>query len=162
MGLWARLTGTKKSEATAEAAPPRVVVETIGVPRAATARRRADLHVDQLNIMDLRHLEARRLRVVGSSYVCSDRDRQIYGGTQYLLVREPDNRADVNAVAVYGKGRQLGYASSSKAGSLGPLLDRLGADAYLVDGASVTEASIKLWVDLPTLPALRAHVAASG
>jgi hypothetical protein len=162
MGLWARLTGQRPAEARAAAEDPHVHVETVGAPREATARRRADLHVDELSIMDLRTLEARRLRIVGSSYVCSDRDRKVYGGTQYLLVRESDNRADSNAVAVYGKGRQLGYASSSKAGALGPLLDRLGADAYLVNGASVTDASIKLWVDLPTLPALRAYVAASS
>jgi hypothetical protein len=162
MGLWAWMTGQKSAETGAgHDDTSRVVVETVGMPRAATARRRADLHVDKLNIMDLRGLEARRLRIVGSSYVCSDRDRQVYGGTQYLLVREPDNRADGNAVAVYGKGRQLGYASSSKAGALGPLLERLGADAYLVNGASMTDASIKLWVDLPSLPALRAHVAAT-
>jgi hypothetical protein len=162
MGLWAWLTGQRPAEAQAADRGPRVSVETVGAPREATARRRADLRVDDLSIVDLRALEARRLRIVGSSHVCSDHDRKVYGGTQYLLVREPDNRADSNAVAVYGKGRQLGYASSSKAGALGPLLDRLGADAYLVNGASVTDASIKLWVDLPTLPALRAHVVASS
>jgi hypothetical protein len=161
MGLWAWLTGTKTAESTADAEPSRVVVETVGAPLGATPRRRGDLHVDELDIMDLRSVEARRFRIVGSAYVCSDRDRKVYGGTQYLLVREPGNPVDGNAVAVYGKGRQLGYTSTTKAGGLAPLLDKLGADAYLVGGAAASEASIKIWVDLPTLPALRAHVAAS-
>ncbi|MFD2341352.1 hypothetical protein FGG90_07560 [Clavibacter tessellarius] len=162
MGLWAWLTKPRTTKLMADAPAPRVVVKTVGVPREATARRRADLHVNKLHIVDLRSLEARRFRIVGSTYVCSERDRKVYGGTQYLLVREPDNRVDGNAVAVYGKGRHLGYTSTTKAAGLAPLLDRLGADAYLVNGAAATDASIKLWADLPTLPGLRAHVAATS
>ncbi len=138
---------------------PRVTVETIGTPRDATARRRADLRVDELRILDLRALDSRRLRVVGSAYVCSDRDRKLYGGTEYLLVREPDNRADAHAVAVYGKGRQLGYTSAAKGAAISPLLEKIGADAYLVGGSSVTDSSIRLWVDLPSVAALRAYAA---
>jgi len=162
MGLSAWMKGQRPTEADAGDGSARVVVETVGAPRAAAARRRADLLVDQLDMMDLRSVEARRFRIVGSTYVCSDRDRKVYGGTQYLLVREPDNPIDGNAVAVYGKGRQPGYTSTTKAGGLAPLLDKLGADTYLVGGAAASEASIKLWVDLPTLPALRAHVTAVG
>jgi hypothetical protein len=38
----------------------------------------ADLHVDELNITDLRSVEAKRFRIVGSVYVCSARGRKDY------------------------------------------------------------------------------------
>lgn len=61
-----------------------------------------------------------------------------------------------NAVAVYGKDRKVDYLSEAKAAALAAIVDPLdGVDAYLVGGTSVLETSIRLWVDLPRVPALR-------
>lgn len=53
-----------------------------------------------------------------------DRDREAYSGREYPLVREPENKHDSNAVAVYGRGRKVGYLSTAKAAGVGPELDR--------------------------------------
>ena len=105
--------------------------------------------------IDLRSLASRRLRIVGVANYLRDRERSLFGGVEYRLVREPENVYDANAVAVYGQERKVGYLSAAKAASLAPLLDRLGEAAFAVSGCGVTEASARLWVDLPRVPELR-------
>jgi hypothetical protein len=111
---------------------------------------------ETLPTIDLRALASQRLRIVGVANYLSERDRGVFGGDEYQLVREPENPHDGNAVAVYGRGRKVGYLSAAKAASLAPHLDRLGEAAFTVGGTSVTETSTRLWVDLPRVPELRA------
>ncbi|MET4003926.1 hypothetical protein ABIB48_002664 [Arthrobacter sp. UYCu511] len=108
-----------------------------------------------LSILDLRSVQFKRTRIVGSAYWVTERERSRYGGTEYLLVREPTNKWDQYAVAVYGRGRKVGHLSEAKAAAFAPILDALGYDGYTVGGASVSVNSIRLWVDLPSIPALR-------
>lgn len=110
------------------------------------------------HIIDLSSLESMRMRIRGTSYYVTDDDRMRYGGTNYLLVREPDNPFDAEAIAVYGGTRKLGHVSAAKAARLAPLLDQLGADAYKVSGA--LEQGRYTRVDVPLIPALRAFVKA--
>jgi hypothetical protein len=113
------------------------------------------INVDSLRVLDLSELESTRARIVGSMNYVSDAERAQFGGLEYLLVREPHNEHDGDAVAVYGSGRKVGRISAAKAASFAPILDSLGYDAYRVSGTSTIENSIRLWVDLPKLPALR-------
>ncbi|SCZ51477.1 HIRAN domain-containing protein [Arthrobacter sp. UNCCL28] len=111
-----------------------------------------------LSILELSGIKSVRTRVVGLSYWIPDSARGSYAVNEYLLVREPENEWDVNAVAVYGKGRKIGHLSAAKAAALAPIFDALDYDAFKVGGASVSQNSSSLWVDLPALPALRAFV----
>lgn len=120
-------------------------------PRIKVSR----LEAESLQVRDLRQLTSKRVRIVGSSNWVIDAERSKYGGSEYLLVREPKNEYDPNAVAVYGKGRKVGYVSAAKAASFAPILDSLPEDAFLVSGTSTVEGSLRLWVDLPSVPALR-------
>ena len=101
------------------------------------------------------------MRIKGSANWVTDSARAKFGGAEYLLVREPENEFDTTAVAVYGKGREVGYLSSVKAAGLAPILDPLAFDAFdafdafKAGGASVFEKSIRLWVDVPNLAQLR-------
>ena len=81
-----------------------------------------------LTVLDLRELPSIRMRIKGSSNWVTDKERGNFGGTEYLLVREPKNRHDESAIAVYGKGRKVGYVSAAKAAALAPLLDPLPFD----------------------------------
>jgi len=115
----------------------------------------ATIDVASLKVLDLREVGSTRTRIKGSEYWMSDSARARFGDTEYLLLREPKNRNDANAVAVYGKGRKVGYVSAAKAAALAPILDPLPFDAFKVGGASVMENSIRLWVDLPRLGEMR-------
>jgi hypothetical protein len=108
-----------------------------------------------LPAIDLRPLASRRLRIVGVANYLHDRKRLLFGGVEYRLVREPQNIYDANAIAVYGQERKVGDLSAAKAASLAPILDRLGEAGFAVSGCGVTEASARLWVDLPQVPELR-------
>lgn len=117
------------------------------------------LPLGELDVLDLSGVApTKRTRIVGSFGWVTEEDRRIYGGSSYLLVREPHNQFDPQAVAVYGKGRKVGYLSSAKAAAFSQILDPLSFDAFKVGGASVSSDSIRMWVDLPTLPSLRAFV----
>lgn len=72
------------------------------------------------------------------------------------MVREPKNKWDTNAVAVYGKGRKVGHLSEAKVAALAPILDQLSFDAYRVTGAAPADNSIRMWIDVPAVPKLRA------
>lgn len=111
-----------------------------------------------LRVLDLRELPSTRLRIKGSANWVTDLERGTFGGTEYLLVREPKNRFDKSAVAVHGKGRKVGYVSAAKAAALAPILDPLPFDAFQVSGTSVIENSIRLWVDIPKIVELRQFV----
>lgn len=128
-------------------------------PRADTEQvKKRTRTVDPDRIHDLRHLDSIRLRIRGSFGSVTDAERKRYGGREYLLIREPDNAHDSNAVAVYGGDRRVGYVTAARASSIAPLLDLLDADAFRVTGAGVDSTSIRLWVNVPKVPALREHV----
>jgi hypothetical protein len=114
------------------------------------------LDEEGLSVLDLRELPSSRFRIVGSAYWVTDSGRYKHGGNDYLLVREPKNKWDANAVAVYGKGRKVGHLTEAKAAALAPIFDELGYGAYRVVGTAPAPNSIRMWVDLPALPKLRA------
>jgi hypothetical protein len=118
----------------------------------------AKFDLEALATLDLREVPSTRMRIKGSANCVTDSARAKFGGTEYLLVREPDNEFDTSAVAVYGKGRKVGYLSSVKAAALAPILDPLAFDAFIVGGASVFENSILLWADVLNLAQLRQFV----
>jgi hypothetical protein len=111
-----------------------------------------------LTLLDLHGVPSTRMRIKGSANWVTDQERSEYGGTEYLLLREPENQYDKQALAIYGRGRKVGYVSASKAAALAPILDSLPFDAFSVGGTSVIESSIRLWVDVPKVPDLRKHV----
>lgn len=112
-----------------------------------------------LRVVDLTGLDSVRLRVRGSAYTVSDAGRRRHGGTEYLLIREPDNRADPQAVAVYGMtGVRVGYVSAARAATLSPLLAQLDGDAFKVSGAGTTSGSMTMHVDVPKVEPLRRFV----
>lgn len=112
-----------------------------------------------LRVRDLTGLDAKRLRIRGTYAYIPDTRRVEFGGTEYLLMREPRNTHDSSAIAIYGHQRKVGYVSAAKAAALAPLLDQLDdCDGFVVRAASTSDSSIRLWVDLPTLPALRDYL----
>jgi hypothetical protein len=113
-----------------------------------------------LSVLDLRELPSNRFRIVGSAYWVTDTGRYKHGGNEYSLVREPKNRWDANAVAVYGKGRKVGYLTKAKAAALAPIFDALPYDAFRVGGTPPSGNSITMWVDIPALPKLRKFTSA--
>lgn len=146
--------------------------EAVGLDMAAVDRRLEELdyeakraaevtvqHLDaaSLAVVDLTGVPSVRMRIKGVLHCLHDHERARYGGTEYLLVREPDNDFDPHAVAVYGRGRRVGYVAASRAAALAPLLDALDGDAFKVGGAAVQQNSVRLWVDVPSIPALRAY-----
>lgn len=122
-------------------------------PRAERVRA-ATIEESSLEIVDLRALPSTRIRIRGSFGSVTDAGRQKYGDGTYVLVREPKNREDSNGVAVYGKGRRVGYATAAKAAALAPILDSIRGDAYRVEGEPPDESS-RMHVNLPQLAASR-------
>lgn len=126
------------------------------VAAATRTARTKSLDVGKLTNLDLGELPSLRLRVTGTAYVVPDGMREHIGRDSYLLVREPGNSADRNAVAVYWSGMRVGYLSRAKAASYAALLDGMAAEAFRVNGAPPrTENSVVLFLNLPSLPALR-------
>lgn len=109
--------------------------------------------------LDLRQVPSSRFRIVGSAYCVTEAERAEFGATDYLLKREPDNENDTNAVAVFGKGRKVGYLSAAKAAAIAATLDGLGFEVYQVGGTAVLGNSVRLWVDIPKSADLRLFVA---
>lgn len=114
------------------------------------------LHVADADIHDLAALPARGMRVVGNSFWVTWEERRKYSGNCYVLVREPHHSTDQNAIAVYCKGRKVGYIPTATAQRYAPLLDTLPAEGFAVGGQGVGSGS-KMTVNLPTTPALRSH-----
>lgn len=109
--------------------------------------------------VDLRDLESVRMKIKGVGNYVGYKERQAMSGTQWLLVREPDNAHDSSAVMVAtSEGRKVGYVSASRAKMLAPLLDTVAASAYVVSGTGGSDESIQLWVDVPKADAIRAFV----
>lgn len=100
-------------------------------------------------------LPTRRLRTVGSGYYLTWNERDGLQMGHATLVPEPTNRSDPNAVAILrADGRKVGYLSRAQAASYFELISRVGALRVecTVDGS-------KLWLSMPTVPALRSAVA---
>ena len=147
-----------RSRASSDAAGRSVPASAVEPRSDAESTGRRARAIDPDRIHDLRHLESLRLRIRGSFANVTDAERRKYGGREYLLVREPQNPHDGNAVAVYSGDRRVGYVTAARASSLAPLLDRLEADAFRVSGEGVNSSSIRLWVDVPRTPPLRDYV----
>lgn len=120
-------------------------------PRTAIDR----LKLPEEQITDLRPLGGARLRVVGTTHWVPNSKRMTVGGDAYVLIREPKNQYDENAVAVYDATRKVGYLSRAKAAAYAPQFDRIGAPGYRVAGEP-PEDSVRLWVVLPPIAAVRA------
>lgn len=135
--------------------------EHVQMPRSSGVKK-VMLDEASVSILDLRELPSSRFRIVGSAYWLTDSGRYKHGGTEYLLVREPKNKWDANAVAVYGKGRKVGHLTEAKAAALAPIFDELGFGAYRVGGTAPAPNSIRMWVDLPAMPKLRAFAKTVG
>lgn len=56
-----------------------------------------------LRTLSLEGLPPVRTRIKGSFAWVSDEERELYSATRYLLVREPANSHDENAIAIYGR-----------------------------------------------------------
>lgn len=107
---------------------------------------------------DLRLLDSTRMRIKGIGNYVGWNERNAVGGTEYVLVREPDNVHDSCAVLVLSDGRKVGYVSAARAKILAPLFDTLGSAGYVVGGTGPTSDSAQLWVDIPKADVLRAYV----
>lgn len=118
------------------------------------------IDVDTMRLLDLRSLDSIPLRLRGISHYVSERGRSEYGDTELVLQREPNNRHDTFAIAVYGKGRKIGYVSKGRANQLTPLLDELDYDGFIVEGGveADPERTTQLKVMLPRVPELRTLV----
>jgi len=108
---------------------------------------------DHAALPDLRGLDSSRARVEGTQYLAHDRERLHAGDRMYVLRREPRNRRDASAIAVYARGRGVGYVSPARASDIAPMLDRLGG-AAVVNGLGSDAGSTRLWVELPAPDAL--------
>lgn len=168
MGLLERLFGSRSAPANPKDTPAEPEedraeweVESFSDPDADTEPNVevVGLALGELDILDLSAVApTKRTRIVGSFGWVTDEERRIYGGSSYLLVREPSNEFDARAIAVYGKGRKVGHLSRAQAAAFSQILDPLPFSAFKVRGASVSSDSMRMWVDLPTLPSLRAFV----
>jgi hypothetical protein len=89
-----------------------------------------------------------------------DRQRGRFESPEFLLMREPKNEHDASAVAIYSMQRLIGYVPSATAGTIAPLLDKLNdCDGFVVKGAADVGGTMpRFFVDLPTVPELRAYV----
>lgn len=167
-GLWLTyVISTASDEANAQiAAEKAVAVVTPTVPEAPDMEddyewepvKVRTIEPSGMQIADLRKLESIRTRIVGTGYQIEWGQRKRFGGASYLLVLEPENAVDPLAVAVYGRGRRVGYLSAKRAAMLHPLLTQINADAFRVAGKGVTENSGVLHIDLPRIPELRRYV----
>lgn len=96
-------------------------------------------------------LESRSMRVVGVGHYLEGAERDQWRSQRVVLVAEPSNPVDANAVtvALLG-GRKVGYLSAGTAKLYQPLLLELGPISVpsRADGR-------KLWIDVPRVPALR-------
>ncbi|GLI28480.1 hypothetical protein ARHIZOSPH14_27220 [Agromyces rhizosphaerae] len=108
------------------------------------------------HVVDLRYLPTMRLRITAIERHVPHDEVDAHTADSYLLVRERDPAHHPHLVAVYGRRRRIGHLTESKSRGLLPLLDALGADAYLVAGTEAPDAGGRLWVHAPKVPALRA------
>ena len=108
--------------------------------------------------MDVRHLPTITCRVRGLKYHLEEAPQPEHKSRGYLLVREPENAADKDAIAVYSPhGTRIGFVAASRAASTASLLDQLGAHAFRVDGRP--DGYGRVIVEVPTVPSLRQFAA---
>lgn len=138
-----------------------ISLERQNEPRSGGVKK-AVLNEGDLSILDLRDVPSLRVRIVGTGYWVTESGLSKYGAAEYLLVREPKNKWDANAIGVYGKGRKVGHLSAGKAAALAPILDPLGFDAYRIGGAPISDNSRRIWADVPAIPKLRAFAKSLG
>ena len=112
---------------------------------------------EHATLPDLRGLESRRARVERTHFLADDHERSHNGDRMYVLRREPRSSRDASSIAVYARGRGVGYVSDAHALGIAPLLDDLGG-AAVVNGLGSTAGSSRLWVELPDEHALRDFV----
>lgn len=123
----------------------------------ATGAKVERLRESSLDCVDLTALPGIATRIVGQFAWLADDERDEYHAGTYLLVREPGNDYSVNAVAVFGRGRKVGYVPEGRARALAPLLDSIPGDAFVVTSGEARGA--KHQVVLPRVPDLRAFAA---
>ena len=129
----------------------------VGVWQAIVGKlvgRRADQDV----FLDLRRLPTTTCRVRGLKYYLAEQQQDQYRTRGYLLVREPANDHDKDAIAVYDRGVKVGFVAASRAGFTAALLDQLNAPAYRIDGRP--DGHGRVLIEMPTVPALRELVTA--
>lgn len=105
------------------------------------------------DLPDLRVLPSRSVALERTHYLVNDRERHGRERRAYVLRGE----RDAVDVAVYSNGRGVGYLPALIADEIRPFLAQIGG-AAIVNGAGTRNGSIRLWVDLPTLSALREFV----
>ncbi|KZE90542.1 hypothetical protein [Microbacterium sp. TNHR37B] len=105
------------------------------------------------DLPDLRGLPSRAVVLERTHYLVNDRERHGRERRAYVLRGE----RDAVDVAVFSNGRGVGYLSARIAAEIRPLLTQIGG-AAIVNGAGARTGSIRLWVDLPELSALREFV----
>ncbi len=116
--------------------------------REQGARKIERTEVTEADAVDLRGLDGIDANIAGISHWLTDAERKKFADDHYLLVREPHHEVDPNAIAVFGKSRKVGYVSAGRAKALAPILDSIGAVAYLVAGRGLT-------MNLPRIDPLR-------
>lgn len=133
--------------------------ESQPVARTAARSRARQLTVAVSETLDLRSVESVRMRVKGVGHYIDDDERLTIGGPQNLLVREPDNPHDSNAVRVTTlEGRMIGHVSAARAKIIAPMLDELGPYGFIVGGKSASAEENSFAVDIPRAEALRRFV----
>lgn len=101
--------------------------------------------------VDLRHLPASDFGIQGYSYYVDNKWEQM--DDVYRLVREPLNRHDANAIAVFSGPRKIGFVSASKAANYASILDAIVGDSFFVGGVERDRG--KMVLQLPQVSALR-------
>jgi Cys-tRNA synthase (O-phospho-L-seryl-tRNA:Cys-tRNA synthase) len=96
--------------------------------------------------------------VRGLKYYLAEQPHDQYRSSGYLLVREPTNEHDKDAIAVYERGVKIGFVAASRAGFTAALLDELNAPAYRIEGRP--DGYGRVLIEMPTVPALRELVTA--
>lgn len=104
------------------------------------------------------NIDTRRMRCVGVSYHLTMAERDMFRVKSLIAVHEPMNTSDKNAVAILtDAGRKVGYLPKATAKRYAPTIAALGALRICC-----TIEDLKVQLDLPLLPALRAKLTAAG
>lgn len=120
-------------------------------------------HIEDLNsppeVLDLRALPSRRMRVVGTNHYSIARVSNLTVST-WLVIREPENEHDANAIGVFMlTGEQVGHIAASAARVIAPVLDASGYAKFLLTAVgSSGSTSARVWIDVPLVSALRQRV----
>jgi len=109
------------------------------------------------DLPDLRDLPSRRVFVERTPYIVNDQERQGQADRLYVLRHEPRRAAARAGIAVFAKGRGVGYLSPATSVTLAPLLDAIGG-AAVVNGVGAGRGSLRLRVDVPLADAFEAYI----